>query len=136
MQIFDRISRIIKSNFDSNRFDAQSYLDEEEDELKRIIDELNNPKKSSSDNKARSNNSGSNNKEYSNVSSDIADAFYTLGLKPDADIETIKAVYKKKMKEFHPDKVAHLSEEIKLRAESRAKDINQAYNKIKKFKGF
>jgi len=138
MQIFDRISRIIKSNKSDFSHNLNDIFEDEDDELKRIIDELNSEKKTSGK-------SGDQNKYnyYSNVEEpktdfpeEIKNAFMVLGISYVSDNEQIKSVYKKKMKEFHPDKVSHLSEDIRKRAETRAKDINEAYNKIRKFKGF
>jgi DnaJ like chaperone protein len=62
--------------------------------------------------------------------------YKVLGLKQDADINTIKTTYKRLMKEFHPDKTSHLSPVERNKSEIRAKEINEAYNKIKKEKGF
>jgi DnaJ-domain-containing protein 1 len=138
MQIFDRISRIIKSNKSDYTRNLNDIFEDEDDELKRIIDELNNEKKTS----GKTNDHNKYN-DYSNVKEqktdfpeEIKNAFMVLGISYVSDNEQIKSVYKKKMKEFHPDKVSHLSDEIRNRAESRAKDINEAYNKIRKFKGF
>ncbi|MFH7325069.1 DnaJ domain-containing protein [Desulfurivibrio sp. C05AmB] len=63
-------------------------------------------------------------------------AYYqTLGLEPGADFETIKAAYRNLSKQYHPDKVNHLGEEFSRVAEEKMKDINEAYQYLKKLKG-
>lgn len=63
-------------------------------------------------------------------------AYYqTLGLEPGADFEAIKAAYRNLSKQYHPDKVNHLGEEFSRVAEEKMKDINEAYQYLKKLKG-
>jgi len=61
----------------------------------------------------------------------IDDCFNILGILNDASPEKIKSAYRKKMKEYHPDKVAHLGEKLKVIAESEAKKLNSAYLMLK-----
>ncbi|MCA1766225.1 MAG: DnaJ domain-containing protein [Desulfobulbaceae bacterium] len=55
-----------------------------------------------------------------------------LGLKPDAGFDEIRKAYRKLSKEYHPDKVSHLGEEFRRVAEEKMKEINEAYNHLKK----
>ena len=55
-----------------------------------------------------------------------------LGLQPSADFDEIKKAYRNLSKEYHPDKVAHLGEEFRQVAEEKMKEINVAYNHLKK----
>jgi len=57
--------------------------------------------------------------------------FGILGVKEGAPIEEIKTAYKKKMREYHPDRVNDLGEDIKNLAENKAKRINEAYEALK-----
>src|ERR1700693_1380175 len=50
----------------------------------------------------------------------------TLGVPPDADLETIKAAYRKLAMQFHPDRNPG-----DAAAAARMKDINLAYEEIK-----
>ena len=50
-----------------------------------------------------------------------------LGVSPDASQEEVKAAYRLRMQEYHPDKVAHLGPELRILAERKAKEINEAY---------
>lgn len=50
-----------------------------------------------------------------------------LGVTPAASIEEIRVAYKRKMSQYHPDKVASLGEEFMDVAVNKSKDINSAY---------
>jgi len=58
--------------------------------------------------------------------------FAVLGLAPGAAFSEIKAAYRKLSMQYHPDKVGHLGEEFKKVAEEKMKEINQAYEFLKK----
>ncbi|MFZ4682317.1 MAG: J domain-containing protein [Terrimicrobiaceae bacterium] len=49
-----------------------------------------------------------------------------LGVASDASAEEILAAYKSHMKKCHPDKVAHLSDNLKMAAATEALELNQA----------
>ena len=51
---------------------------------------------------------------------------------PGASQDEIKAAYKKLADKYHPDKVEHLGEEFKALAEERFKEIQEAYEKLKR----
>jgi len=55
-----------------------------------------------------------------------------LGLAPGADFSEIKAAYRKLSMKYHPDKVGHLGDEFKKVAEEKMKEINNAYDYLKK----
>ncbi|KPK00474.1 MAG: molecular chaperone DnaJ [Desulfobacterales bacterium SG8_35] len=61
------------------------------------------------------------------------DKYYAiLGLEPGAGFADIKAAYRKLSMQYHPDKVGHLGEEFKKVAEEKMKEINNAYEFLKK----
>ncbi|MFC1843732.1 DnaJ domain-containing protein [Thermodesulfobacteriota bacterium] len=61
------------------------------------------------------------------------DKYYAiLGLSPGADFSEIKAAYRKLSMKYHPDKVGHLGEEFKKVAEEKMKEINNAYEFLKR----
>ncbi|MCU4158006.1 TerB family tellurite resistance protein [Carboxylicivirga sp. A043] len=62
-------------------------------------------------------------------------AYKTLEVENSATDEEVKKAYKKMAIRFHPDKVAHLGEDIRKDAEARFKKINDAYMQIKKERG-
>lgn len=53
-----------------------------------------------------------------------------LGVKPDATVSEIRAAYREKAMEYHPDRVASLAPEFKKMAEQRMRDINNAYEEL------
>ncbi len=58
--------------------------------------------------------------------------FAVLGLEPGADFAAVKQAYRKLSMQYHPDKVAHLGDEFKKVAEEKMKEINEAYQYLKK----
>ena len=63
------------------------------------------------------------------------DYYQILGIAKNASFEEVKKAYYKMATKFHPDKVAHLGDEIKKSAESKIKELNVAYEEIKKQRG-
>ncbi|MET0332383.1 MAG: co-chaperone DjlA [Dyella sp.] len=64
------------------------------------------------------------------------DAYTVLGVPRDADDRAIKRAYRKQISEHHPDRLGDLPEDMRRRAESRASEINAAYERIKTERGF
>jgi DnaJ like chaperone protein len=63
-------------------------------------------------------------------------AWEVLGLSPGAGIEDIKTAYRTLSLQNHPDKVANLGSEFTRVAEERFKAIQEAYEEIRREKGF
>ncbi|MBI9067402.1 MAG: TerB family tellurite resistance protein [Salinivirgaceae bacterium] len=68
--------------------------------------------------------------------SDTNVAYSILGIKTDATEEEIKKAYRKMAVEYHPDKVSYLGEDVQRSANEKFQKINEAYESIKKEKGF
>lgn len=64
------------------------------------------------------------------------DPYAVLGITRDADERIIKRAYRKLISEHHPDRLGDLPEEMRRRAETRASEINAAYERIKAERGF
>ena len=64
------------------------------------------------------------------------DAYKILEINENSNIEEIKAAYKKKIKEYHPDRLSGLGAELQQIAHQKTQEINSAYNFLKKIKGF
>jgi DnaJ-domain-containing protein 1 len=60
------------------------------------------------------------------------DPYEVLGIPSSASGETIQSAYKARMNEYHPDKVAHLGEELQELAHRKALEIQQAYQQLRK----
>jgi DnaJ-domain-containing protein 1 len=53
--------------------------------------------------------------------------YQVLGVSPEASREEISAAYKRKIAQYHPDKVASMGAEIREVAEAKSREINAAY---------
>ena len=59
------------------------------------------------------------------------DPYEVLGIPPSASADEIQAAYKARMQEYHPDKVAHLGEELQKLAHRKAQEIQWANQKLR-----
>ena len=55
-----------------------------------------------------------------------------LGVAADASQDEIKSAYQRLIRQYHPDRVADMGPEIREVAERRAKEINAAYEQLRK----
>lgn len=67
---------------------------------------------------------------------DSKSAYKILEISSDATDEEVKKAYKKMAVKFHPDKVSHLGEDVQKSANEKFKEVNVAYEQIKKERGF
>ena len=58
--------------------------------------------------------------------------YTVLGVSEQASQNDIEQAYRRRMSEYHPDKVASSAPELKALAEQRASEINAAYEEIQK----
>ena len=63
------------------------------------------------------------------------DPYSLLGISPGASDDELEHAYRKRMSEYHPDRVANAAKEIRDMADQRAREINQAYDRIKRERG-
>jgi uncharacterized membrane protein YkvA (DUF1232 family) len=59
------------------------------------------------------------------------DPHVVLGLAPSASKKEIRTAYRSRMQEYHPDKVAHLGEELQRLAHEKAQEIQRAYETLR-----
>ncbi|MBT3738892.1 MAG: DnaJ domain-containing protein [Candidatus Marinimicrobia bacterium] len=59
-----------------------------------------------------------------------------LEIKPNASESELKKAYRKMAAKYHPDKVNHLGNDLKKLSEEKFKSVNEAYQNIKKERGF
>ena len=117
-QIIDRIIRIARAYVNDSRTEpewAEHMLESDDDELRRIIDELG---------------SGS---PPPYISPDVREAFEVFGVDPSATDLEVKATYRRLMHQWHPDKFVNASVEERAAAQRRAAEINAAYVILKSF---
>ena len=67
---------------------------------------------------------------------DVDSAYKILGVDSNATDDEIKKAYREMAKKYHPDKVAYLGEDVRKSAEQKLQEVNEAFEKIKKQRGF
>lgn len=65
----------------------------------------------------------------------VDDPYAVLGLDRSASSRDLKVAWRRLMSQHHPDKLGSVPDELKRRAETRARDINAAYERIKTERG-
>ncbi len=63
------------------------------------------------------------------------DPYAVLGIERAATEREVKQAYRRLMSQHHPDKLGNVPQEMKRRAEERAREINAAYERIKEQRG-
>lgn len=58
-----------------------------------------------------------------------------LGISPSASDDEVKKAYREMAKKYHPDRVAHLGDEMRKQAEAKFAKLSDAYDNIKKSRG-
>lgn len=66
----------------------------------------------------------------------VDSAYKILGIDSNATDDEVKKAYREMAKKYHPDKVAYLGEDVRKSAEQKLQEVNEAYEKIKKQRGF
>lgn len=128
-QIFDRLKNISSSYINESKFVDSNIFDDEDEELKRIIDNLDKKKSNSNNNSTNNDGNYSKRETFTSTNKSIYD---TIGVKNNSSKEEIYVAYKNLLKQYHPDKVASLGKEIQEVAISKTKEINSAFQQIKK----
>ena len=80
-----------------------------------------------------------NNNDFNSIQAmffkDTLSDYKILGLESSATDNEVRKTYRKMAAKYHPDKVAHLGEDLKNLAEEKFKSLNDAYQNIKKERG-
>jgi DnaJ-domain-containing protein 1 len=129
-QILNRLKDLVNSEVNSKK--SSGIDDDQAIDLEKIIQEL---KSSQTDSKFDDRTDES---DYKSDSSTrvftVSQALKILELPENATNEMIKSAYKQRMMEYHPDKVNNLGKELQNLAENKTKEINEAYEFLKKIK--
>lgn len=62
------------------------------------------------------------------------DPYEVLGIAPDATDEAVEQAWRRRMQEYHPDRVANAAPELRALAEQRAREANAAWESIRKLR--
>lgn len=65
----------------------------------------------------------------------LDDCYKILEVSPNASDEEVKKAYRVAAMKHHPDKVSHLGEDVRKKAEEKFAKVNEAYDKIKAARG-
>jgi DnaJ like chaperone protein len=66
---------------------------------------------------------------------DLNSAYKVLEISTEATDEDVKAAYRKMAVKYHPDKVAHLGDDVQTAAKEKFQQLSAAYEEIKKQRG-
>ena len=76
--------------------------------------------------------SGETHRKKAKQSDRAFDPYQILSIPTSSSQETIRSAYRSRMTEYHPDKVAHLGEELQELAHRKVLEIQKAYQQLKK----
>lgn len=62
------------------------------------------------------------------------DPYAVLGVTPDASEADIDRAYRRLITQYHPDRLGGVAEDLRKQAEQKAREINRAYDQIKKLR--
>lgn len=65
----------------------------------------------------------------------LDDCYKILEVSPNATDDEVKKAYRMAAMKYHPDKVSHLGEDVRKKAEEQFTKVNEAYDKIKAARG-
>jgi preprotein translocase subunit Sec63 len=63
------------------------------------------------------------------------DPFAQLGLTPEASDAEVDRAYRRLIGQYHPDRLAGAASDLRRQAETKAREINRAYDRIKTLRG-
>ena len=66
---------------------------------------------------------------------DLNSAYKVLEISPEATVDEVKGAYRRMAIKYHPDKVAHLGDDIQSAAKEKFQQLSAAYEEIKKQRG-
>jgi DnaJ like chaperone protein len=82
---------------------------------------------------------GVNQNDYSSVKAtytqSIESDYLVLEITSTATDDEVKKAYRRMAIKYHPDKVAHLGEDVQKGAKEKFQRLNQAYENVKKYRG-
>lgn len=138
-QLLNRLRSFVRTSISSSSNEGESawaerMLNSDDDELRRIIDELNADASTSSQaGHARSSTERPRQRASSAPPPEVLRAHTTLNVPVSADAAAMKQAYRSSIAAWHPDRHANASPEQQANALRRAREINEAYLTLKKY---
>jgi len=135
--IFDRIKNIARAYWTDATTDdtawAERILESDDDELRKIIDELN---AGSAQERSQQRTHQTHRASTSNVPADVMKACTILGIAHDVSVDAIKKAYRTAIYKVHPDRVATGTAAEQQAAARKAQELNAAYQVMKIYRRF
>lgn len=138
-QLFNRLRDFARTQMrtDTRVQDAERTISSDDDELRRIIEELHADYTEGRHHDASANaSSDSRTFEASSLPSDVLKAHTMLNVSVGSSIDDIKKSYRRSIATWHPDRFVAATAEEQQRAHNRARDINAAYVTLRNHYGF
>lgn len=139
-QLFDRLRNYVRASVSSRTgSDATQWADRminsEDDELRRIIEELS--REGASGASTADTRSGANTSyrpgPTQSLPPEVLKAHTTLNVPPTADASAIRKAYREAIARWHPDRHANATADEQAHAHRRAREINHAYATLKTY---
>ncbi|GIX38166.1 J domain-containing protein [Silanimonas lenta] len=64
------------------------------------------------------------------------DPYTVLDVSPSADNETLRRAWQRLVSQYHPDKLEGVAPELRAQADRRLREINRAYEELRRLRGF
>ncbi|MEN9281554.1 MAG: DnaJ domain [Bacteroidota bacterium] len=138
-QLFNRLRSFVRASVSDSTGShgtswANQMLDADDEELRRIIDELNADASSTSSHRRQSPpRDNDRTGPQQQLPPDVLRAHTVLNVPAAADAATIKSAYRSCIAQWHPDRHSRATPEAQAHAHQRAREINEAYVILKKF---
>lgn len=138
--IFDRIKNIARAYWTDATTDdtawAERILDSDDEELRRIIDELNSGSAGSTQERNRQRTQQAHRASTPNVPADVMKACAILGIAHDDSVDAVKKAYRAAIYKVHPDRVATGTAAEQQTAARKTQELNAAYQVMKIYRRF
>ncbi|MBX7155932.1 MAG: DnaJ domain-containing protein [Bacteriodetes bacterium] len=137
MGILQRAFKIAKALV-TGKTGGSSASDFEKEELRKIVEELNNstPRANYQTKNTNQRKQNAENPSPNITEIKVRNAYKTLGLKPSASNTEIKSAYRNLIRQYHPDVVSHLSRDQQAQAMKKSQEINVAYEFLQQIRKF
>ncbi|MCU0330788.1 MAG: J domain-containing protein [Candidatus Kapabacteria bacterium] len=137
-QLFDRLKNFVKvsaADLGGSLDHADRIIDADDEELRRIIDELHRGADSSAStgSRQRQTTSSGPRPKAPSIPPDVATAARVLGVSPTAHISEIRKAWRQRISAVHPDRMQNRPPAEQVRAQQEAQAINAAWSTLQRY---